>query len=531
MRRPLLPNPAPPASVVDLAIAALAFAGLLVVAWRTIFGPLDQLLLVVPDDAFYYLQIARNLVETGRSTADGFSVTNGYHPLWMAIEAVLAVFVQGDETFLRVVIGVSLVAHVLIAAALRAVVAPLLGSRWAWTTGTCWLINPLACLIALQAMESTVYIMALVAALGLHLKIAARFDRGEAPSRSQIAVYGAMLGLVVLARTEGAMAALLALAWLARRLWPAPPGSTVRTLVVCGSSMALVVAPWLIFSLWQVGTVTQDSGAMKALWASDLFPDLASRSRNLLDTIDYFLRRSLRLMSATDASARMVTLPVIVIGLLFAAALAMRWRSREGTALRAIAAPAAAAGLVYSMTMVERQVWWLGLPCLTIVLGSIVALATILRARPRLRPFEGWARVVLVAISALAFVRWSTRPLEPYPWQPDVLRSQAVIDELVPAGERIGCFNAGIPIYFGSGRIVALDGIVSHEARGWWRARRVDDFLTQARVGFIADEQLTVNRANRFASAPLALEEIRAFPLRGWPTGRRVLWKVIRARE
>ena len=99
MRRPLLPNPAPPASVVDLTIAALALAGFLVVAWRTISGPLDQLLLVVPDDAFYYLQIARNLVETGRSTADGFSVTNGYHPLWMAIEAVLALFVHGDETF------------------------------------------------------------------------------------------------------------------------------------------------------------------------------------------------------------------------------------------------------------------------------------------------------------------------------------------------------------------------------------------------------------------------------------------------
>lgn len=35
------------------------------------------------DDAYYYLVIARNWIATGRSTFDGSSLTNGYHPLWM----------------------------------------------------------------------------------------------------------------------------------------------------------------------------------------------------------------------------------------------------------------------------------------------------------------------------------------------------------------------------------------------------------------------------------------------------------------
>jgi len=35
------------------------------------------------DDAFYYFQIARNIVSLHRSTFDGTHLTNGYHPLWM----------------------------------------------------------------------------------------------------------------------------------------------------------------------------------------------------------------------------------------------------------------------------------------------------------------------------------------------------------------------------------------------------------------------------------------------------------------
>src|SRR5579883_1358590 len=41
------------------------------------------------DDFFYYLQIARNFAEHGRSTFDGVTPTNGYHPLWMIVLSLL----------------------------------------------------------------------------------------------------------------------------------------------------------------------------------------------------------------------------------------------------------------------------------------------------------------------------------------------------------------------------------------------------------------------------------------------------------
>lgn len=42
------------------------------------------------DDFFYYVVIAQNIVDTGRSTFDGVTLSNGYHPLWMACLVGLA---------------------------------------------------------------------------------------------------------------------------------------------------------------------------------------------------------------------------------------------------------------------------------------------------------------------------------------------------------------------------------------------------------------------------------------------------------
>src|SRR5260221_11952533 len=35
------------------------------------------------DDAYYYLAIAANLADTGRTSLDGLTATNGYQPLWL----------------------------------------------------------------------------------------------------------------------------------------------------------------------------------------------------------------------------------------------------------------------------------------------------------------------------------------------------------------------------------------------------------------------------------------------------------------
>ncbi len=61
------------------------------------------------DDFFYYLKVAQHIASIGVSTFDGTHVTNGYHPLWMAVLVVLSFLFRGTAFFVALQ-AVSLVA-------------------------------------------------------------------------------------------------------------------------------------------------------------------------------------------------------------------------------------------------------------------------------------------------------------------------------------------------------------------------------------------------------------------------------------
>jgi hypothetical protein len=51
------------------------------------------------DDYFYYLKVAQNIVTHHLSTFDGSTATNGYHPLWMAVNVFLLFAFRGKAFF------------------------------------------------------------------------------------------------------------------------------------------------------------------------------------------------------------------------------------------------------------------------------------------------------------------------------------------------------------------------------------------------------------------------------------------------
>jgi len=59
---------------------------IVVVHLYVVFAPPNSLInWFTTDDAFYYFKVAQNITEGHGSTFDGFSPTNGYHPLWMLV--------------------------------------------------------------------------------------------------------------------------------------------------------------------------------------------------------------------------------------------------------------------------------------------------------------------------------------------------------------------------------------------------------------------------------------------------------------
>jgi len=64
------------------------------------------------DDFYYYAQIARNLATTGRSTFDGVTLTNGYHPLWLLALTLYWKLTAGGRGFF-VLVNLTIVAGTL----------------------------------------------------------------------------------------------------------------------------------------------------------------------------------------------------------------------------------------------------------------------------------------------------------------------------------------------------------------------------------------------------------------------------------
>jgi hypothetical protein len=493
-------------------------------AWQFLNAPEHWLLQIVPDDAFYYLDVARNLVETGRSTADGVFATNGYHPAWMVAAVLLARVFRKPEVLLRAIVAVSLVLHLSVAAVLQRCLRSIVGHRWAWTASVCWLLNPLAYLIASQATEASIYALAALIAFSLHLRLDGVKAGSGPPSVTSVAAFGASLGFVFLARTEGVVilgVGLLWLAWRARSL--KLRGGHLLAAVIAS---VVVIAPWLYFSWREVGTIVQDSGAMKLLWARDIVPGPGGWVRNLLDTADFFGRRLLGLMLHADVPKLGVLVAASALGVAVGLVMLRNFNSREARALRAVIVPTVITVVTYGFTLVERQIWWLTLPCLAILLLTFVTLPTLLDSSGVTRTVHAMIQAVVVIACIGLFVRAQHRPTTLYPWQPDVRSSQRDIDDLVPGSERLGSFNAGIPIYFSSRPVIALEGLINHQVELAWQDRRLGDFLRDEHISFIADEQRALNQALRFMGPTPTFQRVTTFPLTGWPTKERVLWQL-----
>lgn len=93
----------------------LAIGGLFAV--KVILGPVDALVQYLPDDAYYYLQIARHWAATGEYSFDnGYTTTTGFHLLWFYGLGLIARFADGDAAWLlRAGLIVNLVSCLLIA--------------------------------------------------------------------------------------------------------------------------------------------------------------------------------------------------------------------------------------------------------------------------------------------------------------------------------------------------------------------------------------------------------------------------------
>jgi hypothetical protein len=531
--------PREPGSVAGPALFAVAAAVCVFFAYGLIARPVDDLVGFVSDDAFYYLQTARNLAATGRPTFDGSHATNGFHPGWMAVTTLLAKVFDDRETLLRAALWTSFAIHLATAGLLVRVCGRFVSATWAWVLGALWAVNPLPITLAMQGVEAPLHLFALT--LTAYTFTGLVTQRPWTPGlpdvdQRHLVRFGAALGFLFWARTDAVLVVAVTLPYIAVM---AGRGAALRVVGIVGGVFALCTLPWFAWSWLTVGSLVQDSGAVKMLWADAAHAAIAERAE-----------AACRFVAGrwTGLPTSLLTASPQIAGWIAAAALAglvaftiVRGRIRReprglATTVIWLLASATFVGLVYGAYFADQMLWYFGLPGLALFLVGTLCTADSLRRisvlqRPALHAAAGAAAVVGAIV---LFGQYSEPMRNPggkrrmpfeYPWQRDVLTSQRAFDVQVPPNARIGCFNAGIPAYFGAHTVVNLDGLVNHDV-DVYRRGELARWLAEERIEFIADEPKALGRAQSLTKEPIRLTVVTTSPLHGWLTPTRFLWRV-----
>jgi hypothetical protein len=485
-----------PAVLVTLAVTLVAAAVMH-------FAPGDTLARVLPtEDAFYALSVSRHMAIGDGITADGVTDTNGFQPLWVALNVPLYVIAGGDRYLglrLSQWLGTLLfVAFVLLVAHLARALARRHGGNGTIAAAAAAIVAAGSVSVFRlfhNGLETGVTLVLLAAAVLV-------LDRWERWTPRRVLLAGVLMGALVWARIDEVA---FVAAFGAVSLWRARLAlrRAAAPLAACAVA-ALLLTPWLAWNIHLDGSPMPSSGkaesenvevvrnagaALRALGAWSAPP---------------LLRPSLH----DDAMLLFFVLSGVAILLTLGAARYLR-RRRRGPLGAGTAALTLFGGFLVAWYVLRFGPWWFMERYLApLLLLTIPFLASALElSRPRPRALAVLAGVVLVANVPL-FVVLAAGPSWPPPaWaaRETNLGTHTNLNyeeqyAWVRAHVRLSCvvaaYETGTLIYFRD-RTVNLDGKVDHAALQARLAGRGPDYVDARRVDVMMDIQSGIDRGLR----------------------------------
>jgi hypothetical protein len=339
--------------------------------------------------------------------------------------------------------------------------------------------------------------------------------------------FGLSLALCFWGRTEAIILTAFVILGVAfqfrRRAW-------TTAFVACSAGFVIGVVPWFVYSYLATGSWFQHSGSMKLLWASALDSPTGKPVR---DAFLYVFGGWMTYPLIGIPGGRWLwerTLLSLAATVALVAILAWQWRRVEtrrfATMGFVLLTATLATGVVYGTMFSDMQYWYKAQSSILLYVVSFIAIANLIPSQRLLWPWLVTSAVAIAVMTMASALVLRISTLDPYPWQRDAFRSQQLFDTLVPADEPIGCFNAGIPAFFGSHIVINLDGLMNNVIYDYYRNSEFDRYLDAANIRFIADEIEAMQRAMCFTQQVVPLDVVSTAPLEGWPSGKRYLWRV-----
>ncbi len=473
-------------------VAALAFVLQIFVVTRS-FSVL--LVNTLPDDAFYYFQIARNIALGLNSTFDGVNLTNGYHPLWMLmLVPIWQLFLAGgtaDTAPIYAVLWLSIALNTALGATLFAIMRRYSRNELILAAGLAvWFFNPFNLYAMLNGLETSLSLL-LIALFALMALYTVREER-----MLPLVITGMIGGLMMLARLDNVFYFILWLAWLMYREWIFHNGLRIvfkrimRTVMAAGVAASLVVMPWIIwnhqtFSMW----FTSASAASTEVNHHLVYQDNGEGVLVTLKTLVYMLDRNLR------ALAQQTGAPAAFLVLLGIAVMSVTPLWRSPALLRRIPVEAFLfAGFVLQFLVSSEIRWtvrdWYFIPFnLFLAVATVFLLELLHRERKISTMFVACA---VLFIAASFFISWEHFLQNRERAQIGIMQAVAWQNENLPQGTVIGAFNAGIQGYFSKHQVVNLDGLVNNAAFRAMEQRELWKYISDAHIDYLSDDSLYI---------------------------------------
>lgn len=474
--------------------------------------PIEKLISwVIADDGFYYFKIAQNIAGGAGSTFDGVHITNGYHPLWMALNVVGFWLFDEPLKSIRLMLLVSVILEIATGLTLTYLGYQLFESRiYSLTIAMLWFLNHQVIVRMQNGMETS------LSTLMIALTMLAVFQLLKQNTRRHQVVFGAIAGLAVLARTDNAV--LIPLLFLAILL----VHKNLRALLLPTTVIFLVTLPWFAWNYHHFQTVIQSSAtAVTALvrlnlefWYGSPLP-FTSLVRHVA-TLWLETARRLHIFTGLPFGRQWAVLTVL--WLLGTVLLLARKRNQK---------------VIWSYVTPTPIKWLFAV----LVLWPFFFISVHVILRWYFRPHY-YASLVISVILILSFFIWmlvqngALETLWAYLFVPlfafsayqitqsDLLRHQTAMYQAAqwlnthhPRCTTVGAFNAGIlGFFYEDGRVINLDGVVNNSANEAIQRQQLGSFAQRVNLCLLAD----------FEAAP---GELLRRP--GWgdlyPTGSEVL--------
>lgn len=470
----------------------------LVLAWTNISILIQKTL---PDDAYYYFVVARNVAQGRGVTFDGLAPTNGFHPLWAVILSLLYATVRdpGDLT-IHIALTVSalldgatiLLAYIIVRSTTKDPKAALLAASF-------YAFNPLVIIDSVNGLETA--LSTLLFALCSYYYLT-KLRPAVSPELKKWAIFGALAGTMVLARTDTAFifAVIMidTLRSLKERGW--------TPYMITGLVFTLCLSPWLIWNQWAMGTIMQTSGvAVPYVVRQHLFTFTPERFPDYPVWIFYaaapvYLLSILWEVLWLYCSRELLAWAGLTVGLrLFRQYLKEQGRWELPPGFKALSIPLLGAGAVLLAHTFGRwflRAWYyvpvaFALALLTGLLVSHVSTIIKLRSKVLQKAFDSLAILTILLFLLVQGTRWWERGL--YPWQEDMYRAAIWIAENTEPGDRIGAFNAGLLAYYSGRMVINLDGVVNAEAVEALKNRRLMSLIETKKIKYLFDWHASIN--------------------------------------